>query len=347
MNQHDVTMCTRYPRLGASSRLRFHCYADALREAGYRVGLDAFYPEAYLRKLYAGVGPSRFLAAQALAGRLWRALTLPERLIVEYELLPFVPFEIERSLLRNRRYILNFDDNVWEKYADSPRLRDKYDRLVAGAAGVIAANAFLRDKVAKFNSQVIEIPTAVEFADYQLDIVKRPGLALCWIGTPVTYFYLERFADALREMAKNVDFTLVVIGRKSLESRRIAGVKQEFLDWSEESEAAEIKRCHIGIMPLLDDDFSRGKSAYKLIQCLAAGLPVIASPVGENRRVVNPSCGFLAAGPAEWAAALEKLSDPAVYRSLAGGAKERSRDYSLETWRPRYVDFVRACFGDE
>ncbi len=201
--------------------------------------------------------------------------------------------------------------------------------------------------MAKFNSQVIEIPTAVEFADYQLDIVKRPGLALCWIGTPVTYFYLERFADALREMAKKVDFTLVVIGRKSLESRRIAGVKQEFLDWSEESEAAEIKRCHIGIMPLLDDDFSRGKSAYKLIQCLAAGLPVIASPVGENRRVVNPSCGFLAAGPAEWAAALEKLSDPAVYRTLAGGAKERSRDYSLETWRSRYVDFVRTCFGDE
>lgn len=343
----SLTMCTRYTRLGASSRLRFHCYADALRDAGYQVRLDAFYPDDYLRKLYAGSGPSRFLAARALAARLWHTLTLPERLIVEYELLPFVPFSIEKRLLGNRRYILNFDDNVWEKYADSPRLRDKYDQLIAEAAGVIAANAFLREKVSKFNSRVIEIPTAVESADYQLDVPKRPGLALCWIGTPVTYFYLERFAYALRAMASKVDFTLVVIARKSLESRRIDGVKQEFLDWSEATEATEIKRCHIGIMPLLDDDFSRGKSAYKLIQCLAAGLPVIASPVGENCRVVNDACGFLADAPSEWSAALEKLTDPAFYQTLAAGATERSRDYSLETWRPRYVDFVKTCFGDE
>ncbi len=342
-----LAMCTRYGRLGASSRLRFHCYADALREAGYRVAIDSFYPNEYLRKLYAGKGASRRLALNALAGRFFRSFALPERLIVEYELLPFVPYGIEKLFLSRRRYVLNFDDNVWEKYAKSPLMRGKYDRLAAGAAGVIAANAFLREKAAAFNSNVIEIPTAVELADYRVDLPKRPGFALCWIGTPMTYFYLERIADTLRAMAKKVDFTLVVIARKSLESRRIAGIKQEFLDWSEESETVEIARCHAGIMPLADDDFSRGKSAYKLIQCLAAGLPVIASPVGENCRVVNDGCGFLAHDTAGWCGALAKLAEPETYRRLAGGAKERARDYSLEVQRPRYVEFVKACFGDD
>ncbi len=341
---HPIAFCTRYTPLGASSRLRFYAYLEAVRQAGFAVRCDAFFSDGYLRRLYAGCGKSRLRAAWSLFARLLRAPFWPHDLVIEYELFPELSYEFEARWLKNRRYVLNFDDNVWEKYNHRPRLRGKYDDLVRHAAGVIVANEFLREKVAPLNANVLEIPTVVELARYRERPPRPARLTLLWVGTPVTYVYLEAFADTLRAMAAHCDFELLVLARKSLESRRIPGVAMRFLDWDEASEAREIARAHIGIMPLTDDPFSRGKSAYKLIQCLAAGLPVIASPVGENRRVVTPDCGFLAATPAAWCEALSVLADPARRAHFAAAAVHRAAAYSLEHYRKIYVEFLRLCF---
>ncbi len=304
-----------------------------------------FFSRAYLKRLYAGLGKSRVLACAALLRRLSVLRRLPRHLLIEYELLPNVPAALEMAILRHHCYVLNFDDNVWEKYAGT-RLSGKFDRIISGAAGVIVANNFLAQRVSGLNDNWLEIPTAVDLAHYGGEVAKRSRFTLVWVGTPVTYVYLEKFADTLRAMTAVADYELLVLARRCLEKRSIPGVPMRFEDWSVANEAQVLASSHVGIMPLTDDPMSCGKSAYKIIQYLAAGLPVIASPVGENTRVLTHECGILAGTRDEWCEAVRCLAeDTAVRARLSRGATERAKEYSLQKFRPVLTDFMRKCCG--
>jgi len=348
MNGIPLGVCTRYGTLGASSRLRYYEFREAFEAAGFAPRFRPFFPDAYLKRLYAGKGKSGLLGAAALLRRLADAAFLPERLLIEYELLPELPFGVEARFLRNRRYVLNFDDDVWLKYAGRKKLEDKYARLVAGAAGVIAANDLLLERVRRLNPQVLKIPTAIDLEAYPLSAEKFPRFTVGWIGTPVTYRYLELHAEALRAMARAVDFELLVIAKKNLAPRALSGVAMRFEEWSPENEGALLARCHAGIMPLpADDAFAAGKSAFKLIQYLAAGLPAIASPVGENRNVLRPGeTGFFAAAPEEWADSLRRLArEEALRERMAARARQLAFDYSVQKYGPLYAEFLKRTLG--
>ena len=337
---------TRYARLGASSRYRYYGYAEAFREAGIQAEFHPLLPDEYLRKLYAGEGKSTMLAGLALLRRLaGTLLATPKRMLIEYELFPGLPWSLERRFLSHRGYVLNFDDNVWEKYNGNPRLENKYDELVRHSAGVIVANDFLLEKVRPLQPEVIKIPTAVDLESFRKNRAEKfPRFTLVWIGTPVTYAYLEQFSGTLRAMAAAVDFELLVLARKSLESRRIAGVNMRFLDWSSDSEMELLSRSHVGIMPLPSGDrFALGKSAFKLIQYQAAGIPAIASPVGENSNVIHSGKnGFTAVESSEWVQALRQLAEnPDRREAFAQQADLDAEQYSIRKFAPIYCDFLK------
>lgn len=343
-----LDICTRYDRFGASSRCRYYLYEDALREAGFDVRIHPFFRGGYLKRLYADGVKSRLHAGMALLRRLAELPGYGNALYVEYELLPQLPWDFEARFLKNRRFVLNFDDNVWEKYRNRPHLEKKYDQLVRRAAGVIVANDFLAEQLLPLQPNLVKIPTVVDLNSYPEQLEKFPRFTIGWIGTPVTYRYLELHAPVLRKMAENTEFELLVIARRDLASRALPGVPMRFIDWSPETEARDLCRCHIGIMPLTDDPFSRGKSAYKLIQYQAAGLPAIASPVGENRNVIrNGENGFLATTPHEWCRALEQLkNDSALRQRMSGAARTGAGAYSLQRYAPVLIDFLkRALFS--
>ncbi len=353
----------RYDRLGASSRYRFFMFCDRWRalETADRAGgcsglcagclhvcdsppeIHSGLSDRYLRELYRRGRVSGFRKVWEWL-RLWRrALTLADRLVIEYELLPGVPWNWERRLIGPRPYVLNFDDNVWEKYRNRRRLQDKYDRLCEHAAGVIVANHFLYEKVRPLNPNLVLIPTVVDLDSYTgAEQPKWERFTVVWIGTPVTYRYLEQHLACLQAMARAVDYELLIVADRRLAARPLAGVRTRYVDWSAESEGEWLARSHVGIMPLSDDDFSRGKSAFKLVQYQAAGLPALASPVGENRRVIDAGKnGFLVETPEEWAAALRLLHDGAdFYRNCAENARARAYDYSLQKYFPIYRDFI-------
>ena len=336
-------VCTRYGELGASSRLRFFRYADAWREAGLKPVFHAFFDDAYLRRLYAGKGKSHVAAARALARRAARLPRLEKRLFIEYELLPGIPASWELAALRGRRYVLGFDDRVELKYSGHRFLEGKYEALIRRAAGVVCANAFLAEWARRFNEHVIEIPTAVDL-DRRLpgrEEEKFPVFTVVWIGTPATLPYLAGHLPTLRAMAEAVDFELLTIGA---ELPAAAGIRTRSLPWSEATEGELLGRAHVGIMPLpAGDAFAEGKSAYKLLQYLAAGIPAIASPVGENRRVVvEGETGFLASTPGEWCEALRRLAaDPALRQRMGAAARERASEYSLAKCAPLLTGFLR------
>ncbi len=349
----------RYNRLGASSRTRFFLYFDRWREmepkpkscggscsgcvapCGEVLSIHPGLSDGYLRALYAGkCGAVRKFWEWCRLGL--RLLALEDALVIEYELLPEASYRTEAWFLRHRRYVLNFDDNVWEKYRDRPRLRGKYDALIANAAGVIVANRFLYEKVRPLNANLCLIPTVVDLDAYRRDEPKYETFTVVWIGTPVTYDYLERMLPALQAMSEAVEFELLVVARRELARRPLAGVKVRWVDWSAETEAEYLCRSHVGIMPLVDDAFSVGKSAFKLIQYQAAGLPSLASPVGENCRVVTTGKnGFLPETPGEWAEALRWLHDGAeLYCNCAAAARANAYEYSLQKYFPIYREFV-------
>ena len=341
-----LTMFTRYSTLGASSRYRYYMYAARLRDAGEQADVFNFFDSRYLRRLYRGEKPGVLNILLAYWRRFRALFRAGDNWLIEYELFPFLPYRVEKIFLARRRYILNFDDNVWEKYRGKWFLSGKYDALVRHAAGVIVANDFLYEKVRELNENVIKIPTVVDLDLYPADKPKFAEFTLVWIGTPVTYAYLEKHAEVLRRMAEKYDFQLLVIARKSLNARAIEGVKMRFENWSQARETDFLGRCHVGIMPLTYDAFSQGKSAFKLIQYAAAGLPVIASPVGENIKVVeNGQTGFLADSPEEWLTALDKLiNDKNLYGTMVENARKASVNYSIQKYFPVFRNFINEIF---
>lgn len=333
-SETSLDIFTRYAENGASSRLRHYRYAAALESAGFRPVFHPFFSAAALDRLYAGGGRNPVELIGSYSRRLLDAATAGRRWWIEYELLPKIPAAIETLCLAGRRYVLSFDDAVWAKVPGGGFAGGKFDRLVRGAAGVIAANAALAELLQNRHPEVVEIPTAVD-----LDLLPPPGteaekferFTVVWTGTPITCRYLLSHAEHLRAMSAAADFDLLVLSAG--EPPRLPGVKVRFEPWSEAAENRLLRRAHVGIMPLDDDEFSRGKSAYKLIRYLAAGLPAIASPVGENTRVIRPGVtAFPARTPAEWAEALLRLTDPAVRLAMGRAARELAPEYSMRKY---------------
>ena len=155
---------------------------------------------------------------------------------------------------------------------------------------------------------VVQVPTVVDLERYPPPNPAAPdsaGVRVCWIGQQSTAAFLAPLAPMFRELAADQRMRFTAIGIDTA----AANLPMDSLAWSEASEAADIAACDIGIMPLPDTPFERGKCGYKLIQYMACGLPVVASPVGANRDIVQHGVdGFLADSEAEWRVALTRLA---------------------------------------
>jgi hypothetical protein len=148
----------------------------------------------------------------------------------------------------------------------------------------------------------------------------------------------------LVELARERQLRIRIVGAGALAEReRFPEI--DLVEWQEKREVADVQAMDIGIMPLPDQEWARGKSGYKLIQYMACGLPVVASPVGVNSDIVrNGINGYLAGSPDEWREALTRLIDDPDHRMRLGaaGRARAVRDYSLATHAPRFVDLLQA-----
>jgi hypothetical protein len=161
-----------------------------------------------------------------------------------------------------------------------------------------------------------------------------------WIGSSLTSAYLEPLRPALRALLDMMPLRIVLIGAAS---DALAGLPVQRVSWSLDSEAAELARLDLGIMPLPDLPWERGKCGYKLVQYMASSLPVVASPVGANGDiVVRNETGFLAETPADWLAALTRLAqDPALrHRMGAAGRRRAERHYSLQARARELIEML-------
>lgn len=324
----QLTLWTRYSPLGASSRLRFYNLVPFLEKLNWQCDIHNFFDDRYLQNFYSGRGKNPGSLFEAWKRRSKDMKNTPAALpaLIEYDLLPYLPFAAEKKFLSSRRYILNFDDDVFLRYRKLPWLRNKFPRLLAASAGVICANDHLLKIAGKYQRNLCKLPT-IPPEILPGNIAKAERFTLVWIGNPATFPYLAARGNALRKAAEKCDFELLIVGGSST----LPGIDCQLIPWSENSEDHALKHAHAGIMPLPDTPFARGKSAYKLIRYQQYGLPAAASPVGENCQVVQDKItGFFAGSDEEWADAISELANPEVRSKMSPAITAVAGEYHLQ-----------------
>ncbi|WP_417559372.1 glycosyltransferase family 4 protein [Marinomonas sp.] len=353
MMSKRLLVLTKYARLGASSRMRFLQYFPFLVQQGFELTHQAFISDGMLKCRY-DTKKYRFL--DTLRCYWLRILILMKAkhydlVWIQAESLPYFPAFIELFFLRKTRFVLEYDDAIFHNY-DQHRLflirflfGRRLDRLMNKAALVIAGNAYLAQRARDAGCKRVEIiPTVVDLTRYEVKLddhkINQP-LKIVWIGTQSTVKYLHNLKPILRKVYKTQPFILRVIGA-CLEDDLL---DIECLSWSEKAEATDIRNADIGIMPLMDSCWERGKCGYKLIQYIACGLPVIGSAVGVNVDIIeNGNCGFLAETTKDWENTLSKLLASRKLRVDFGlnGRCIAESDYSMQAQQPRLVSLLKS-----
>jgi len=358
MNPLRLLVLTRYERLGSSSRVRAYQFLPFLRSQGFDVEVSALLSDDYVIRLYNGL-PVRVLdVAASYITRVRRVMNASSfnLLWIEKEALPWVPAAWELGLLSRAGvpFVADYDDAVFHAYENhrSPFVRwmhgDRINRIMRGAAAVVVGNPYIRARARVAGvGNVIELPSVVDLERYpeterQAPETGRPVVG--WMGSPATDRFLEIVAEPLRAICARHDARLLCVGS----ARALPGVPVLHEEWSEESESRVLAQMDVGIMPLPDTPFTRGKCGYKLIQYMAARLPVVASPVGVNRNLVEHGVtGLLADSAAEWEAALDTLLGDRTLRKTMGAAGRRvvERQYSTAVVAPLLAAALRAAAG--
>ena len=243
-----------------------------------------------------------------------------------------------------RRVIFDFDDAIMysdRKPEQTSRIRmHRFGRSVALSCAVIAGNRYLADHARRYIANVHILPTALDIRPYAME---RPhtgdqAVRLVWIGSDSTLKYLREIQPALEEIGKRFPHTILrIVCNRFLDLETMPVEKRV---WSQETEAVELMTSDIGLAPLSDDPFTRGKCGFKILQYQAAGLPVVASPVGVNKDFVqNGRTGFLARNRSEWIENLATLIDHPDMRVAFG----RSGRTEVEKFDARIIgrDFCR------
>ena len=347
---------TKYDREAASTRQRLLQYLPTLSAAGIEVDYRPLLDDAYVRSLATGARASKLAILSNYVRRLWQLrLARHYDLVWIYaELFPYLPTGFERLAFGSGCPIVyDFDDAFFVPYETSSNplvrrlLADKLKPLIAGAAAATCGNAYLQDYAQPLCKHTLVVPTVVDTDAYlPAPRANEAPLTIGWIGSSSTWANVRPLLPLLERLCARHGVRVRAVGAGAQAERdRFDGL--DLVTWSEASEISEVQAMDIGIMPLLDLPFQRGKSGYKLIQYMACGLPVVASPVGVNSEIVDPANGLLATSEAEWEAALDHLiADPALRSSMGAAGRARAVDaYSLASQAPRLVELFQSIAG--
>ena len=345
-----------YGPLAASTRHRLLQYQDGLRARGIELEVVPLLGDRYLQRRFEGGRLPLGEMLGAACGRLRELRTGGHDLaIVHCELFPLMPGLVERSLLARKPYIYDFDDAFYLKYRGgrfkplSPFLGGKFEAVMSGAAAIAAGNAELQRHAEACNRHVVRLPTVVDAERYRVAMRKRVAgepFTVGWIGSPSTAPYLQSLAAPLATLGREGPVRLVVVGGKA---PSIEGIEVVGHAWRESTEIALIGGFDVGVMPQPDTPWTRGKCAFKLIQYMACGVPVVGSRVGANVDVVGPDSGFLVDSDAGWLAALRVLrDDQAMAESMGAAGRARiEAEYSLARNLPVLAKLIESVAGGD
>ena len=355
-----VLFVAAHPIEGPSTRFRIAQFIPYLEARGVECDLRPFFTSSEARAIYLSDRISRKVALTAWAslrrlGDVARAGRY-DLVYILREGFPFGPALIERLLRRRAgRSVFDFDDSIHLRSSayDNPldRLRDftKPGALARMADRVVPGSAWLAARAVEMGvpAERIEVlPTVVDADAYRPSRGPRDAATVTvgWIGTPRNTAYLAALAPVFERLSARLpEVRFAFVGSDPF---ACGAARVETRPWALDRELAELQSFDIGLMPLPDDDFTRGKCGFKLIQYMAVGIPTVASPVGANLDIVEDGVtGHLARTPEEWESALSALIRDPARRSRMGraGRQVMEERFSLQVVAPRLLAVIRAA----
>lgn len=344
-----VLFLTHYDRIGAPSRYRFYQYFPRLRAAGISPRVDFIQSNpmcirrqrgqrrlwfaiqvvfAYLRRM-------ALLAFQGTRYPVW---------VIEKELFPALPWWLERLFLRRGvKLIVDYDDAVFLKY-DSGRLSwlcgGKLAKLMQRVDVVFSGNEYITEYARKAGARDIRwVPSVIDESKYGAPAPHRANPPVIgWMGSYQNSRHILTIVAALRRLAAEVDYVVRIVGGAQIPLP--PEIRAEYRPWTEEGEIQQLREFTVGIMPLEDGEWEKGKCGLKLIQYLAAGVPVVATPIGINRDIVIDGVnGFAASSEDEWLDALRRVLQERARGGFAGEvcAQTVQDRFTLAALAPTFV----------
>lgn len=341
-------------------RFRLEQWEPHLKELGVEITYAAFEDPELSATLHkpGNVGRKMRLIAKAFGRRagIIRSLRGYDAIYLFREAALLGPPIFERMVHRSGvPTIFDFDDAVFVPYVSPSNGYLSYLKFPAKtkticrlATHVIAGNTYLADYARQANQNVSIVPTTIDTDKYEMVARSNDNRVpvIGWSGSFSTVQHLDSLKGALKRLALKETFRLVVIGTPVY---RIDGVDVEALPWRAATEVADLRQIDIGIMPLPDESWSRGKCGLKALQYMALGIPTGCSPVGVNSEIIQDGInGFLATTEDEWVEKLKQLLHDKELRQRLGAAGRATVEakYSAAVQAPRVYEILRSVVAE-
>lgn len=349
-----ILIIAPYPHDSApSQRFRFEQYIDLIQNEGYEITMKPFLSEKGWNTLYKeGSTLAKVLTLSGSFLRRWALifqLSKYDHIFIHREASMIGPpvFEWIIAKLLQRKYIYDFDDAIWlPNYSESNarfqqlKMYKKVNKAMKWADRITAGNTYLEEYARQFNSNTQVIPTTIDTEHvHNLDGNPKTELPIIgWTGSHTTMQYLESLIPVLDELAQEIKFKFRVISNQAMNIER---EYLEFVRWNKETEIEDLAALNIGVMPLVDNDWSRGKCGFKALQYMSLGIPAIVSPVGVNSTIIeNAKNGYLCSSSEEWKDKLLDLIQHPEKRTELGqaGRKRVEEAYSVNANLNNYLN---------
>lgn len=346
-----VLVLTRYSRLGASSRYRMFQYLPLLKKNCWQIEVHCLLGDNYINALYGKTSFPYLELIKSYLERIWLLLRKEKYDLIwlQQEALPWIPSFVEKFLLSGKiPIVVDYDDAFFHRYDQHKNLfikfflRKKINRIMEISSAVVVCNNYLAQRAKDSKAKSVELlPTVVDLDLYK---IKTPNakeiFTIGWVGSPHTAKYLDAIKPILTELIKDENVKVSILGSGKYD---LPGA--QFIDWNEETEIENIRTFDVGIMPLDNTSWERGKCGFKLIQYMACGIPVIASPIEINAKIVNHRVnGFLAETLDGWKEYFKLLKDNVKLREEMGlqGRKTVEENYTLEVNTPKLINILKS-----
>lgn len=337
----------------ASQRFRFEQYFYYLRQQGYSVLERSFYSYPIWKILYEkGFFLKKVMGLIAGYCRRIFHLFLCFRfdfIFIHRELSPAGPpvFEFIIARIWRKRIVYDFDDAIWIPKTSgvnagirAVKCSEKTSLICRWSTRVSCGNDFLKSYALKYNLNAHTIPTTLDTdrSHNRLKDQNSKRIIIGWTGTHSTLKYLDLILPVIAQLKNEIDFDFVVISDQKPD---FGSVPYCFIPWEKDNEVEDILKINIGLMPLSDDEWSKGKCGFKALQFMALGIPPLVSPVGANKIIVDHGInGFHCSSNQEWISYSKKLIQDVSLRQKMGlkGREKVIRQYSTQANLPAFLD---------
>jgi len=347
-----------------SQRFRFEQYLTQLKQKDFKITFLPLYNQSTWLSLYQkGNRIGKFInISGAFIRRVTKSCTAltGDFVFIHREMLPVGPpiMEWVISKVFRKKIIYDFDDAIWltdniheNRFEKILRWRGKVASICAWSYKVSVGNAYLADYAGRFSKNVVVIPTTIDTvsvhnpARFQKKTTAPGGankIIIGWTGSHSTLKYLKDLEPVLQSVENkypHVSFLVIADRAPDFTLKKLI-----FKKWTKESEIEDLIQADIGIMPLPDDEWAKGKCGFKALQYMALEIPCLASPVGVNTTIIQHGVnGFLCNTPAEWMKCFDALISNEPYRMQIGqqGRITVERTYSVRSNASAFLSLFR------